>query len=67
VARNHFQNLFTQQSEVATKSVEEFLEHIPKIITIEENNELFHLIEEAEIKNVIWSLELNKEPSLNKI
>jgi hypothetical protein len=23
VARNHFQNIFTQQSEVATKSVEE--------------------------------------------
>jgi hypothetical protein len=44
------------------KNVEELLEHILKIITSEENNELVRTIEENEIKNVIWSLEPDKAP-----
>jgi hypothetical protein len=37
------------------------LEHIPHLITDEENKELSSLIDEAEVRSAIWSLDPDKD------
>jgi hypothetical protein len=61
----HFHSLFTHQSKANPKNEVDLIEHIPTMITNEENSELTRPIEEDEIKNVIWSLEPNKAPGLD--
>jgi len=61
----HFHSLFTHQSKANPKNEVDLIEHIPTMITNEENSKLTRPIEEDEIKNVIWSLEPNNAPGLD--
>jgi hypothetical protein len=59
---NHFAELYTQKEEAIPINIFIFLEHIPSLITIEDNIEINPPIFENEIQTNIWSLEPDKGP-----
>jgi hypothetical protein len=65
VARSHFACLYTQQEEVDPSSTDYMLEHIPPIISDEDNRILTQPIVEAEIFFAIWSLGMDKALGLD--
>lgn len=63
--QNHFANLFSEHDEVHLSNVASMLEHIPLVISNEENLALTQPISEAEIFATVWSLGPNKSSRPN--
>eukprot|EP00253_Pinus_taeda_P013620 PITA_13620 len=62
VVVNHFQNLLSADKEGSEEDVEEFLTNIPQLVSAEDNNILLRPAIEAEIADIVWSMEPDKAP-----
>eukprot|EP00253_Pinus_taeda_P029442 PITA_29442 len=58
----HFQNLLTAERDGSEEDISDFLTNIPKLVSIEDNENLMSLVTEEEISNIVWSMEPNKAP-----
>jgi len=58
----HFQTLLTTERDGSEEDISEFLENIPKLVSIEDNENLMSSVTEEEFSNIVWSMELDKAP-----
>eukprot|EP00253_Pinus_taeda_P015907 PITA_15907 len=61
-AEQHFQNLYTPDDQGDEMEETEFLNHIPSLVSGEDNTELSKPIIEEEIIKTIWSMDSDKAP-----
>lgn len=61
-AEQHFQNLFSSDDQGEEMEEAEFLNHIPSLISPENNAELCKPVTEEEIIKTIWSMDSDKAP-----
>eukprot|EP00253_Pinus_taeda_P027195 PITA_27195 len=61
-AAHHFQKLYTPEDQGYEIEETEFLNHIPSLVTDEDNAELSKPVTEEEIIKTIWSMDSDKAP-----
>lgn len=61
-AVKHFQTLLTAERDGSEEDISEFLANIPKLVSIEDNENLMSSVTEEEISNIVWSMEPDKAP-----
>eukprot|EP00253_Pinus_taeda_P036438 PITA_36438 len=58
----NFQNLLSAERDGSEEDISEFLTNIPKLVSIEDNENLMSPVTEEEISNIVWSMEPDKAP-----
>ena len=61
-AKAHFHKLFTEDGVVDFELNSEFISNVPSMVNAEDNGELMKPFSEAEIIDVIWSMDSDKAP-----
>eukprot|EP00253_Pinus_taeda_P007380 PITA_07380 len=61
-AEQHFQNLYTPDDQGDEMEETEFLNHIPSLVSVEDNADLCKPVTEEEIIKTIWSMDSDKAP-----
>eukprot|EP00253_Pinus_taeda_P008759 PITA_08759 len=61
-AEQHFQNLYSSNDQGEETEEIEFLNHIPSLVSVEDNADLCKPVTEEEIIKTIWSMDSDKAP-----
>ena len=64
-ATSHFQQLYKEEGTDDDEEAQDFLKHVPRQVTEEDNSILLKPFTEDEINNVIWKMEPEKAPGLD--